>query len=270
MPVTRGQIVAAALDLLDEAGLDGLTLRQLAARLGIRAPTLYWHVRDKRELLDLLAAAILDEALAVWREPQPGQPWWEWLAARARVMRTALLAHRDSARIVAGNRPSESSLPGIERQLRALGGAGFMPRDGLLALLALNAYVIGDVIDQQADETRQRPAPTKPTAAETVVPAWPGTPEPAVAAAAAPEPVVPVESVESTAPAALGAAMEPATPGLVASEGPDGGAGTPPGIGPDGPYPLLSAAIGGMSSPDQRFEYGLGALITGLRARHTE
>ena len=170
MPVTRGQIVAAALDLLDEAGLDGLTLRQLAGRLGIRAPTLYWHVRDKRELLDLLAAAILDEALAAWREPQPGQPWWEWLGARARVMRAALLAHRDSARIVAGNRPPESSLPGIERQLQALGGAGFTPRDGLLALLALNAYVIGDVIDQQADETRQRPAPTKALPSER----WPG------------------------------------------------------------------------------------------------
>jgi TetR/AcrR family transcriptional regulator, tetracycline repressor protein len=234
MPVTRGQIVAAALDLLDEAGLDGLTLRQLAGRLGIRAPTLYWHVRDKRELLDLLAAAILDEALAAWREPQPGQPWWEWLGARARVMRSALLAHRDSARIVAGNRPPESSLPGIERQLRALAAAGFTPRDGLLALLALNAYVIGDVIDQQADETRHRPAPTKPAAAETAVPALPGTPEP------------------------------------VASEGPADGAGTPPGIGPDGPYPLLSAAIGGMSSPDQRFEHGLGALIAGLRVRQAE
>ena len=251
MPVTRGQIVAAALDLLDEAGLDGLTLRRLAGRLGIRAPTLYWHVRDKRELLDLLAAAILDEALAAWREPQPGQPWWEWLGARARVMRAALLAHRDSARIVAGNRPPESSLPGIERQLQALGGAGFTPRDGLLALLALNAYVIGDVIDQQADETRRRPAPTKP-AAETMVPALPGTPGPAAPAG----PVAPEGRV--------------APEGPVASEGPDGAAGTPPGIGPDGLYPLLSAAIGGMSSPDQRFEHGLGALIAGLRVRQAE
>ncbi|HEY2277867.1 MAG TPA: TetR/AcrR family transcriptional regulator C-terminal domain-containing protein [Streptosporangiaceae bacterium] len=228
MPVTRGQIVATALDLLDEAGLDGLTLRQLAARLGVRAPTLYWHVRDKRELLDLLAAAILEEALAAWREPQPGQPWWEWLAARARVMRAALLAHRDSARIVAGNRPPESSLPGIERQLRALAGAGFSPRDGLLALLALNAYVIGDVIDQQADETRQRPAPTKP--------------------------------MPSAGPPA------PAEP--VASAGPAGGGETPPEMGPDGPYPLLSAAMGGTSSPDLRFEHGLGALIAGFRTRH--
>jgi TetR/AcrR family tetracycline transcriptional repressor len=203
MPVTRAQIVAVALDLLDEAGLDGLTLRQLAARLGIRAPTLYWHVRDKRELLDLLAAAILDQALAGWREPQPGQPWWEWLAARAQIMRAALLAHRDSALMVSGNRPAPSSLPGIERQLQALASAGFEPRDGLLALLTLNAYVIGDVIDQQADEGQHRPPADEPSATE-----------------------------------------------------------------PDGPYPLLRAAAQGMSSPDQRFEHGLGLIIDGLRARH--
>ena len=204
MPVNREQIVAGALDLLDEGGLEGLTLRQLAGRLGIRAPTLYWHVRDKRELLDLLAAAILDEALSAWREPQPGQPWWEWLAARARVMRTALLAHRDSAMVVSGNRPAESSLPGIERQLRALGDAGFAPHDGLLALLTLNSYVIGDVLDQQAEDAQARPA-TEPI---------PG-------------------------------------PG-----------------GATAPYPLLQAAARGLSSPDQRFEHGLGVIIDGLRVRH--
>jgi TetR/AcrR family transcriptional regulator, tetracycline repressor protein len=154
MPVTRERIVAVALELLDEGGLDGLTLRRLAERLGIRAPTLYWHVRNKRELLDLLAGAILEESLAAWREPQPGQPWWDWLTARARVMRTALLAHRDSALVVSGNRPTASSLPGIERQLEALAGAGFSPGDGLLALLALNAYVLGDVLDLQAEDGR--------------------------------------------------------------------------------------------------------------------
>jgi TetR/AcrR family transcriptional regulator, tetracycline repressor protein len=208
MPVTREQIVAAALDLLDEAGLDGLTLRELAGRLGIRAPTLYWHVRDKRELLDLLAAAILEETLDGWREPRPGQPWWEWLAARARAMRAALLAHRDSALVVSGNRPTESSLPGIERQLAALAGAGFVPGDGLLALLTLNAYVIGDVLDQQAEASQIRGA---------------------------------------TQPIADG-------------DGPAAG-------GPDHPYPLLRTAARGMNSPDRRFEYGLGVIIDGLRAR---
>jgi AcrR family transcriptional regulator len=178
MPVTREQIVAAALELLDEAGLDGLTLRQLAGRLGIRAPTLYWHVRDKRELLNLLAGAILEEALAGWREPQPGQPWWEWLAARARVMRTALLAHRDSALVVSGNRPTGSSLPGIERQPQALAGAGFAPRDGLLALLTLNSFVIGDVLDQQAEEGQPRLVAESAVGGDSTAAAGPDGPHP--------------------------------------------------------------------------------------------
>src|ERR1700761_878631 len=221
MPVTRERIVTVALELLDEAGLDGLTLRRLAERLGIRAPTLYWHVRDKRELLDLLAGAILEEALAAWREPQPGQPWWEWLTARARVMRAALLAHRDSALVVSGNRPTASSLPGIERQLEALAGAGFSPGDGLLALLTLNAYVLGDVLDLQAEDGR-------------------------------------------AAPSARDAGQDPGQrpeqdPG---QDGPP----VPPGAGP---FPLLRAATGALSSPGDRFEHGLGILIDGLRARHT-
>jgi TetR/AcrR family tetracycline transcriptional repressor len=152
--VTRDGIVAAGLALLDEDGLEGLTLRRLAERLGIRAPTLYWHVRDKRELLDLMVSVIMDEALADWREPHPGQPWWDWLAGRARALRAGLLAHRDGALVLAGNRPAQPALPGIERQLAALAGAGFSPPEALLTLLALNAYVIGEALDTQGEGGR--------------------------------------------------------------------------------------------------------------------
>ena len=154
MAVTRDRIVAAGLALLDEGGLEGLTLRRLAERLGIRAPTLYWHVRDKRELLDLMVSVIMDEALADWREPQPGQPWWDWLAGRARALRAGLLAHRDGALMLAGNRPTQPALPGIERQLAALAEAGFPPPEALLTLLALNAYVIGEALDTQGESGR--------------------------------------------------------------------------------------------------------------------
>ena len=157
MAVTRDDIVAAGLALLDEGGLEGLTLRRLAERLGIRAPTLYWHVRDKRELLDLMVSAIMDEALADWREPHPGQPWWDWLAGRARALRAGLLAHRDGALMLAGNRPVQPALPGIERQLAALSEAGFKPPEALLALLALNAYVIGEALDSQGERGRPDP-----------------------------------------------------------------------------------------------------------------
>ena len=154
MAVTRDEIVAAALAQLDKAGLDGLTLRRLAERLGIRAPTLYWHVRDKRELMDLIAGAVMDEALAGWREPQPGQAWWEWLAGRTRAIRAGLLAHRDSALVLAGNRPVGSSVPDVERQLAILTEAGFRPEDAVLALLSLSAFAIGEALDTQRETGR--------------------------------------------------------------------------------------------------------------------
>ena len=204
MAVTREEIVTAAIALLDEAGLEGLTLRRLAQRLGIRAPTLYWHVRDKRELLDLMADAILGQALAGLRSPEPGQPWWDWLAELARRERAALLAHRDSALVLSGNTPVQHTFAAIEQEVRALVEAGFTPAQAVLTLRAVSAYVAGEVLDTQGQEQRvHRPDPP----------------------AAAPPPPDPAD------------------------------------------FPLLVAASREPSSPEQRFEYGLGLIISGLRAR---
>lgn len=57
--VTRDRIVTAALDLLDEKGMDGVTVRALATRLDVRPSALYWHVRNKRELLDEMGTAVM-------------------------------------------------------------------------------------------------------------------------------------------------------------------------------------------------------------------
>ena len=104
MTVTQADVVRAAVELIDERGLDALTLRGVAARLGIKAPTLYWHVRDKRHLMDLVAEQIaVGSEPPESQEPAAGQPVWEWLGERARWQRAALLAHRDSALVAAGN-----------------------------------------------------------------------------------------------------------------------------------------------------------------------
>jgi TetR/AcrR family tetracycline transcriptional repressor len=148
--LTRTDIVAAALDLLDEAGLDGLTLRALADRLGVSAPTLYWHVTNKRHLLDLMAEAIVrDTAGPDIDAPAPGQPWWEWLAERCRHMRRALLARRDAALVVAGNRPTPELAPHVERTLGALVDIGLTPGEALRTLLALGTYTTGDALETQ-------------------------------------------------------------------------------------------------------------------------
>src|SRR5512134_2667554 len=55
----RTQIVAAALRIVDEEGAEALTLRRLAETLGVTAMSLYWHVRDKAELLELVGQVVL-------------------------------------------------------------------------------------------------------------------------------------------------------------------------------------------------------------------
>jgi TetR/AcrR family tetracycline transcriptional repressor len=149
MTLSQLEVVAAAVRLLDRAGLEGLTLRKLAAELGVSAPTLYWHVDDKRHLLDLMVEEIYQRA-EVRPAPERGEPWWRWLAANARAQRQALLSIRDAALVVAGNRPTRRSLPYIERTLQSLVAAGLDAPTGLRLLRSLNDYVVGSAIEQQS------------------------------------------------------------------------------------------------------------------------
>ena len=155
MPISRTDVVRAAIELLDDEGLTGLTLRGVAARLGVSAPTLYWHVKDKRHLLDLVAEQVLAEVPESTRAPREGESVWEWLAESIRLRRALLLAHRDSVQVVAGNRPTEDSLPGVERTLRVLVGAGLEPGEAVRVLTALGSFLLGDALETQA--ARDRP-----------------------------------------------------------------------------------------------------------------
>lgn len=156
MAVTQDDVVRAAVELLDEGGLPALTLRAVAARLGVRAPTLYWHVRNKRHLLDLVCDHVVGDYLPPGTEtPREGQPVWEWLAERCRAQRVALLSHRDAAQVVAGNRPTEAALPTIERTLGVLVGAGLRPGEAVRVLSAIGSFLIGDALETESN--RQRP-----------------------------------------------------------------------------------------------------------------
>ena len=209
MTLTQEQVVKRAVDLMAEAGLDALTLRRLATELGVSAPTLYWHVRNKRELLDLMAEALVARAGHA-TSPAPGQPWWEWLAERARLQFRALISHRDAALVVAGNRPNEASLPDIEEVLDSLVAVAFPPAEALRVILSIGNYVIGCAVERQAEEARTA------------------------------DPERDTRLLEQAAA-----------------------------------LPNLRAAIAGVDRPgpaagDAGFEYGLGLLIEGVRARHAE
>lgn len=153
MALTQEQVVKRAVDLMAEAGLEALTLRRLATELGVSAPTLYWHVRNKRQLLDLMAEALVARA-GRSTSPAPGQPWWDWLADRARRMFRVLTSNRDAALVVAGNRPTETTLPDIEQILASLVRVGFPPAEALRTVLSISNYVIGCAVEHQAEAAR--------------------------------------------------------------------------------------------------------------------
>ena len=149
-PLDRSVVVAAALRLLDEVGLDGLTLRRLAADLGVQAPALYWHYANKRELLDHMAQEIgerfgrFDETL----------PWEDAVTAYAHTRRQAMLAHRDGARVITGTRPAADSFGSVEHALAALVPAGFTPPQAMRFLVSVGAFVSGFGIEEQAEARR--------------------------------------------------------------------------------------------------------------------
>jgi TetR/AcrR family tetracycline transcriptional repressor len=116
-------ITNAALDVLDEVGLDKLSMRLVAARLGVQVGGLYYYVADKAALLramaDELCQQVLSQAGSGRSAPGPGRPgaaeqppWAAEAAELCRVLRSVLSQHRDSARVLAAS-PLQGSLNAI-------------------------------------------------------------------------------------------------------------------------------------------------------------
>ena len=146
--LTRDVLIEAGLKLLDEVGLDGLTVRRLAAELGVQSPALYWHIRTKQELLDGMANAII--LRAGMGPPRPDETWQEWLTRRAWAYRRSLLASRDGARVVASAVRGGEAVRHFEEELAAMVERGFTPVQALRTITALSHYINGHVLQEQA------------------------------------------------------------------------------------------------------------------------
>ena len=144
----RRSIVSAAIEVMDEHGLDNVSLRAIADRLGVRQPGLYHHFASKAELLDAAAEEILDR----WhtdRLPVDGERWDEFIGRNARSLRRAMLSVRDGARLIASTGSRSPSLDNAIAQISLLEDAGFSGTQAALALIAVSRYTIGSAIEQQ-------------------------------------------------------------------------------------------------------------------------
>ncbi|KJS54885.1 TetR family transcriptional regulator [Streptomyces rubellomurinus subsp. indigoferus] len=145
----RATVVDAALALLDRTGLDGLTLRAIAAELDVKAPALYWHFKDKQALLDEMATEMMRRMSAT--PLPPSGDWRQTYLATMHALRAELLRHRDGARVFSGSRFTDTGFAaGQEAGLRVLVDAGFTLPAAARAWYTGYAYTIGYTIEQQA------------------------------------------------------------------------------------------------------------------------
>ncbi|WP_406197976.1 TetR/AcrR family transcriptional regulator C-terminal domain-containing protein [Kitasatospora sp. NBC_01560] len=143
------QVVDTALRLLDETGLDGLTLRRIATELDVKAPALYWHFANKQALLDAMATEML-RRMSAGHATLP-DTWSEALTLTCRGLRAALLGYRDGAKVFSGTRLTDHGFAeGQHALLAVFVRAGFELADAVQAFTTGYAYTIGFVIEEQA------------------------------------------------------------------------------------------------------------------------
>lgn len=148
--LTRSVIVDAAFEVLDEVGIDGLTVRALATRLGVKAPALYWHLDSKQTLLDEMGTVVASRIQHSVDDIAATASLAEALLGYAQAARAEYLRHRDGARTFSGTRLTD---PGLLREretsLARLVAQGHTLEQVTDAFEIVTAYVVGFVIEEQ-------------------------------------------------------------------------------------------------------------------------
>lgn len=147
--------------LFAEVGYDGLSMRQLADRLGVQAGSLYYHVQNKSELLRLMADRVAqgayDAGTAALAELPASAGWQDRVAAQVTALRRSIRKHPGGAVLLAGSPTllSPGALSVMERLLQSLQDGGVRPGHSGVAADTLLSYVTGFVLQEQSDS----PAP---------------------------------------------------------------------------------------------------------------
>jgi AcrR family transcriptional regulator len=143
-PLSRERIVAAAVELLDAQGVGGLTMRRLADRLGSGVMSLYWHVDNKEDVLDLALDSVLE-----YRGPPQIVESQDWRGEVVHVLedwRASMLRHPWSASLLPRRALGPNILSRLELLSKTLSGAGVADADLNVAIWSLWNHVMGATI----------------------------------------------------------------------------------------------------------------------------
>jgi TetR/AcrR family transcriptional regulator, tetracycline repressor protein len=151
MKINREMVTRAGLKLLNEDGLEQLTLRRLAIELNVQAATIYWHFKSKEELLDEMATAVVADGAANLIPARKSPDWRMWASTFGEGLRKTLLGYRDGARMVAGTRLTNTEyLKTMERIGTQMLAAGFSVRAAVVLFSTIYNYTLSFVMEEQA------------------------------------------------------------------------------------------------------------------------
>jgi AcrR family transcriptional regulator len=140
LPLSRDRILAAALALVDEGGIEALSMRRLGQALGFEAMSLYNHVANKDDVID----GILDLVLAETEPPSQADDWAAAVRASAVSVHDALRRHPWScALLMSPGRIRPARLSYMDALLGRLREAGFTAEATYHAYHALDGHIFG-------------------------------------------------------------------------------------------------------------------------------
>ncbi|MDH2424148.1 TetR/AcrR family transcriptional regulator C-terminal domain-containing protein [Sphaerisporangium sp. TRM90804] len=142
--LTRDRIVAAAIDLIEREGADAISMRRIAADLGVGVMSLYNHLPNKAALLDAVAQRVLSQ---ITFTDDPEAEWTERVRIQARAFRQIAHHYPHSTMVVVSRQlQSPAGLMPVERALDTLREAGFEGEDAVQILRTFIAYIIGALL----------------------------------------------------------------------------------------------------------------------------
>ena len=140
-PLSRAEVVDAAVRYIDEHGLDALTMRALAKEMGVYPTALYWHIGSKPQLVVAASARVLDGLVL---PAERGVDWDVWLGQVARLCRAAMHRHPNLAPIMGSQLVvSTTAIPFVERMLSVLERAGFENDELVDSFNAVIGFLLG-------------------------------------------------------------------------------------------------------------------------------
>lgn len=141
--ISKRATLETALRIIDDEGLEELSIRRLAGELNVNGASLYHHFRNKDEILLGAAKLALEDA----RAPETGDvDWREWFIETSRIYRRALLQHPSLVSVILMQHPHRIALSFYDASVRLLLENG-VPRRLVIPLFeSLESFTIGSVL----------------------------------------------------------------------------------------------------------------------------